>query len=179
MTRPSQARDALLDAYVQILIEDGERATTLNAVSKKAGISKGGLLYHFPSKEALCDGLLERVVELVREDAAKMSQAPEGPVSYFLRTSTFEDSTLDRTVIAVTRMAQSGSKSATKAIEKIRELWRGSIRKQIKDETTVEVIMLIGDGLYYNNALGSGIMKPESPEFSALMDKVYTLLPKQ
>ena len=56
---------------------------------------------------------------------------------------------------------------------------RCRIRKQIKDETTVEVIMLIGDGLYYNNALGSGIMNPESPEFSALMDKVYTLLPKQ
>ena len=39
---------------------DGARALTLDAVAAEAGVSKGGLLYHFASKRALIDGLLER-----------------------------------------------------------------------------------------------------------------------
>lgn len=34
---------------------------TLEAVAKEAGVSKGGLLYHFPSKDALAQGMIERM----------------------------------------------------------------------------------------------------------------------
>src|SRR5690606_13182471 len=42
------ARAKVLDAFVSILLEHGERAATLDAVAAAAGVSKGGLLYHFP-----------------------------------------------------------------------------------------------------------------------------------
>lgn len=34
---------------------------TLEAVAEEAGVSKGGLLYHFPSKEALIQGMIEQM----------------------------------------------------------------------------------------------------------------------
>lgn len=34
---------------------------TLEAVAKEAGVSKGGLLYHFPSKDALIQGMIEQM----------------------------------------------------------------------------------------------------------------------
>ena len=34
---------------------------TLDAVAARAGVSKGGLLYHFPTKEALLKAMLERL----------------------------------------------------------------------------------------------------------------------
>ena len=36
---------------------------TLEAVAREAGVSKGGLLYHFPSKEALISGMIGRLIE--------------------------------------------------------------------------------------------------------------------
>ena len=61
MARKPVARDAVLDAFEELLIDVGERAATLDAVAKRAGVSKGGLLYHFPNKEALITATLERL----------------------------------------------------------------------------------------------------------------------
>ena len=36
---------------------------TLGAVAREAGVSKGGLLYHFPSKEVLISGMIGRLIE--------------------------------------------------------------------------------------------------------------------
>ena len=59
MPRPSR-REQLLDAAIAVIRRDGARALTLDAVAAEAGVSKGGLLYHFASKRALIDGLLAR-----------------------------------------------------------------------------------------------------------------------
>lgn len=56
--RPSK-RDLLLRSAATLVAERGYSALTLDAVGAAAGVSKGGLLYHFPSKEALVAGLLE------------------------------------------------------------------------------------------------------------------------
>ena len=50
--RPS-ARDKILDATLDLVQEIGVPAITLEAVAERAGVSKGGLLYHFPFKEQL------------------------------------------------------------------------------------------------------------------------------
>ncbi|HFK6052158.1 TPA: TetR/AcrR family transcriptional regulator [Listeria monocytogenes] len=39
--------------------EEGVVKLTLEAVAQRAGVSKGGLLYHYPSKEALIKGMVE------------------------------------------------------------------------------------------------------------------------
>ena len=73
-------RDALLDAAEALLCEQGTQALTLSAVAERAGVSKGGLLYHFPTKEALVRGLVERLVE--EFDALIASYDTGGPGSY-------------------------------------------------------------------------------------------------
>jgi len=40
----------------------GAANMTLNAVAKEAKVSKGGLLYHFPSKEALIQAMVSRLI---------------------------------------------------------------------------------------------------------------------
>jgi AcrR family transcriptional regulator len=57
MARPSK-RAQLLDAATAVIRRDGARALTLDAVAAEAGVSKGGVLYHFGSKRALIDGLI-------------------------------------------------------------------------------------------------------------------------
>lgn len=59
-TRANNSREQILDAYEHLLVQAGERAATLDAVAAQAKVSKGGLLYHFGSKKALFEALLDR-----------------------------------------------------------------------------------------------------------------------
>lgn len=106
MPRPPLAREKVLDAFEAILIGDGERAATLEATAKAAGVSKGGLLYHFRSKDDLETGLLERLDHLTTLDLERMRAAEEGPVAYYVRTSVMEDDALDRALIATTQIGR-------------------------------------------------------------------------
>jgi AcrR family transcriptional regulator len=65
------ARERLLDAAERVVAESGATHLTLDAVAKSAGVSKGGLLYHFPSKEALLEGMLSRHFHDVDAEVAK------------------------------------------------------------------------------------------------------------
>jgi len=56
-------RDELLDAAEELLCDQGSASLTLAAVADRAGVSKGGLLYHFATKEALIKGMVERLIE--------------------------------------------------------------------------------------------------------------------
>ena len=55
---PSSSRAKILDAAVQVALRDGILAMTLDAVAKEAGVSKGGLIYHFRSKDDLIAAML-------------------------------------------------------------------------------------------------------------------------
>ena len=57
---PSRHAQQLLDAAIAVIRRDGAQALTLDAVAAEAGVSKGGVLYHFATKRALIDGLIER-----------------------------------------------------------------------------------------------------------------------
>ncbi len=156
MSRPPRAREIVLDAFEALLVEDGERAATMDASARRAGVSKGGLLYHFGSKEALVGGLIERLRMLSVEDIEQITAAPDGPVAAFMRTSIMAGSPLDRTIIALSRLAQNGHPSATDALRDLRVLWEDAMRPEAKDETALQLIMLVSDGLYFNNALTMG-----------------------
>ncbi|PWH07497.1 TetR family transcriptional regulator [Brachybacterium endophyticum] len=147
------AREDVLDALEQILIRDGERAATLDAVAAQAGVSKGGLLYHFGSKKALVEGLADRMRERAALDAQQMAEAPDGPSIYYVRTSVFEDTPFDRTLVAATRLSGGDDAPVHAAFADVREGWLALIREEVGDAATAEAIMLIGDGLYYNAVL--------------------------
>ncbi|WP_409525828.1 TetR/AcrR family transcriptional regulator [Nitrincola sp. MINF-07-Sa-05] len=59
------SRNAILDAAQQVVAREGAANLTLDAVAKESGFSKGGLLYNFPSKEALIQGMLQRLIDSV------------------------------------------------------------------------------------------------------------------
>lgn len=75
----SDARTRILDAAETLVRAKGVGGLTLEAAAKLAGISKGGLLYHFGSKEALLTGLLGRMAEFIAADfAAGVAAQPAG-----------------------------------------------------------------------------------------------------
>lgn len=56
-----RTRTRLVDAAMATIHAQGLVGLTLDGVAKAAGVSKGGLLHHFPSKDALVEAILRRL----------------------------------------------------------------------------------------------------------------------
>ncbi|RUZ98934.1 TetR/AcrR family transcriptional regulator, partial [Mesorhizobium sp. M7A.F.Ca.CA.002.05.1.1] len=56
--RPN-SREKILAAAADVARESGPGSLSLDAVASRAGVSKGGLLYNFPTKAKLMQGLVE------------------------------------------------------------------------------------------------------------------------
>ncbi|SEF79344.1 DNA-binding transcriptional regulator, AcrR family [Thermomonospora echinospora] len=83
-------REALLDAAECVLFEHGTQALTLAAVAERAGVSKGGLLYHFPTKEALIKAMVTRVIEEFDDLVARYDDGSPGSYTRAYVEATFE-----------------------------------------------------------------------------------------
>jgi TetR/AcrR family transcriptional regulator, mexJK operon transcriptional repressor len=65
--RMAETRAAILRAARPIMLRDGLGGTTLDRVAAEGGIAKMTLYRHFPSKEALFEGLVAATCESMRE----------------------------------------------------------------------------------------------------------------
>ncbi|EHK83334.1 TetR/AcrR family transcriptional regulator [Rhodococcus pyridinivorans] len=170
------ARAKLLDAFVTILLEQGERAATLESVAAAANVSKGGLLYHFPSKDALVAALAEHLETLAADDAELMRAAPEGPATYYIRTSVFADTPLDRAIVALTRLSQTANPRAQQALRRIHQGWFEALSDEVTDPAAARAVMLIGDGLYYGAAMSGETSTTPPGDVDELLKVVRKLI---
>ncbi|WP_144719186.1 TetR/AcrR family transcriptional regulator [Agrococcus jejuensis] len=149
--RPT-AREAILDAFVEVVVEQGERAATLQAVAEHAGVSKGGLLYHFGSREALVEGLAERLDALGAEDAEAL-RGEADPVARFIRGSIVRETAIDRAFVAAFRLIQSEQHpSLRQALQRVDDGYRGVLADAIGDDLA-PVVALMSDGIYLRSGL--------------------------
>ena len=77
--RRDETRRALLDAAVESLIDVGFARTTTLEVQRRADVSRGALLHHFPSKAELLVAAVDHLAEMrARELKLLSAQLPEG-----------------------------------------------------------------------------------------------------
>lgn len=60
--------DRILDATERVIMRDSVVRLTIDAVAAETGISKGGVLYTYRTKEALIQALMERMVRRYDEE---------------------------------------------------------------------------------------------------------------
>lgn len=63
MTVQPTTRDRILDTAMALVRDQGVAKLTLEEAAKAAGISKGGVLYHFKSKDDLIRGMVQRLID--------------------------------------------------------------------------------------------------------------------
>ena len=73
----ADTRERILAAAAALFAETGYRGTSMVAVAEAAGLSQTGLLHHFPSKELLLAGVLQRRDEQDRA-ALDLGHEPRG-----------------------------------------------------------------------------------------------------
>ncbi|MEH0073568.1 TetR/AcrR family transcriptional regulator [Pannonibacter sp. Pt2] len=64
-------RERLIDAAVELVYAESARKLSLEAVAERAGVSKGGLLYHFKSKSELLRAMVERHMAIISKSVGE------------------------------------------------------------------------------------------------------------
>ena len=75
---PLETSQRILEAACALVVRDGYANLTLDAVAREANVSKGGLLYHFPSKRALLEGMVQHRCQQFEQDVQRHLQRETG-----------------------------------------------------------------------------------------------------
>ncbi|WP_043613994.1 TetR/AcrR family transcriptional regulator [Nonomuraea candida] len=143
-------RDRILDAVEHLLVTKGADAVRLDAVAAGAGVSKGGLLHHFRSKQALLEGVLNRQVERFQAELP-----PEGsPPGAFTRAwldATIPDADVparahaDQVAVALLA-ALSGGPEVLESFRRRYRIWQDRLAGDGLDPSTAYLVRLAVDG---------------------------------
>ena len=174
------ARDRVLDAYESLLIDHGPGSATLDAVAAAADVSKGGLLYHFASKDALVTGLLDRLRERSAADAHAIRTAPAGAVDYYIRTSAPGGGLpggVTRSYLAVLRIADGSAtgQAVREALAVVHAEEYEALHAELADPVLAWIAQLVGDGLYLRTLTGTPL--PTELTVDELLARMRRYLP--
>lgn len=167
MTKKKSVRTAVVDAaldLVETLQDSNAGQLTLDAVAAKAGVSKGGLLHHFKSKEALLTAMVERLAdnfEAEHQQGIDRLRAHPGDtvehevemISAYLNRSF---SGLGERSRSATTLFAAGTYQQS-LLQPIRDLWERR-NQEVLDRSgsphAMIALTLLADGLWLFDALG-------------------------
>lgn len=161
---PALVRRALLDEAARIGAMEGLAGVTVASVAKAAGVTKGGLLHHFPSKQELIDTLFDELLEqLERMLDARVETDPE-PYGRFTRAYLY--------VSLQQHVDRQSNPLATLSITmltdaKLRERWRAwyeaCLTKFVStdDAAPLQAVRLAADGAWLAELSGVTILERE------------------
>lgn len=165
------SRDKILNAAQSRLLALGPTGLVLDAIARDAGVSKGGLLYHFHSKDALIGGLCDRMLEdFERRLATEFASDPEPQGAwtraYLASTVTDEGKPADDSAqLMAGLLATLGRDSDHLAIVRQRfNEWHRKLDTDGIDSTTATLVRLAADGLWLSALLGLPQLEPQTSE---------------
>jgi AcrR family transcriptional regulator len=151
----------------RIVIERGSKYLTLDELAKQAGISKGGVLYHFPSKEAL---LADMVTELVNDFTMAIEEQARmhGWLMAYLLVSLRGDGSPPSAGALLAAVAN--NPALLEPLQEAHKTWMKYIEAETHNSLPATEIRLVVDGLWYAELFCIGALKPA--ERKALLDKL-------
>jgi AcrR family transcriptional regulator len=164
-------RDRILNALQRILVDEGSSGVTLEKVAAEAGVSKGGLLYHFKSKSDLYDGLARRF--RLQEEVNFLDARKSGVVETFLRVSSVESEESAAGLWALLTALRGTDELPDTAKDDVLFIfngWSTVIHESIEDPVTAEIVRLVGDGLFLS-AL-SGVPLPSQEVIEGILQRL-------
>ena len=156
---------AILDAASKIVAEKGTFYLTLDAVAKEAGISKGGLLYHYRSKEVLVEKMVEHLASNYKSKIE--CQAAEDLEENGKWTRAYLDVTIKdsyKNMHAGLLAAKAINPLLLNPIHEAYSKWQNDIENDGIDPTMATIIRLATDGIWLADIFGIDPIESEQKE---------------
>jgi AcrR family transcriptional regulator len=161
---PARTKDRLLDAAAVVVRRDGAQSLTLDAVAAEAGVSKGGLLYHFRSKPELVQAMVERWLAEFQHDI-------DAADPHFVRAYVLASDPAGMTTDELGPLAALVADPALLATVRERyAIWQDRVEREGRDPVDATVARLAADGLWLAELLGM------APPTGSLRDRVVERL---
>jgi AcrR family transcriptional regulator len=174
----SATRETLLRAASQVVIDKGVEALTLDAVAQQAGVSKGGLLYHFPNKDALMTSMVEQLIqdfESVLQEEFDQDEAPGSPgqwVRAYIR-ATLRFSKQSLALVARLSSIAANTPNLLEAAKAYDQQWRQRIEASGINPTKATIIQLAIDGLWFSEVFQFGT--PDEPRLTQVIETLIAM----
>jgi AcrR family transcriptional regulator len=166
-------RAHLLDAAVAVIRRDGAQALTLDAVAAEAGVSKGGLLYHFRSKRELLDAMVARWLDEWQAEF-DADEHGDGFVASFVRTSHLGGAAQEQRAAETGLLAAIAAEPAVLAAVRDRyATWQDRVEREGSDPVEATVARLAADGLWLADLLG--LAPPQGPLREQVLARLFEL----
>ena len=150
-------RADLLDAAEAIVTEQGVNDLTLDRVAARAGITKGGLIYHFRTKEALLQALVERALGQI-ESRYQASSARNGQGLEALLTAMIDDvfdmNDKEKTLMANLLSAVSSYPTQLGPVQQMYERQAAELTQSPENAGLALMVSCALDGLLFLELLG-------------------------
>jgi AcrR family transcriptional regulator len=147
-------RRRLLDAAAHVIRRDGPGALTLEAVAGAAGVSKGGLLYHFATKEALVDALVDDWLDRFEADIRAGAEGAGWARAYAEVCCAAPTSTEDRATDVALLAALVGDPARLEPLRRRYGAWQEQLVADGDDAAGATLVRLAADGLWLADLLG-------------------------
>jgi AcrR family transcriptional regulator len=139
-------------------VEGSVSGLTLEAVAREAGMSKGGLLYHFPSKEALISGMVGRLVQGFTDALGRELEKEQGSArGRWLRAYARASFDEDRWYLEVSAGLLAGAAEDPALVDSLREpfeAWQRRAERDGVDPAVGTLVRLAADGLFFAELFG-------------------------
>jgi AcrR family transcriptional regulator len=164
-----ETRARILAAAEDVVLGEGVGRLTLEKAAARAGVSKGGVLYHFPSRSALVSAMVARLAERVDESLAAEREANAGAPGAYARAyveDTFaivddEESERGQRLGAAVLAAMASEPELLAPLREAFARWQAEIESDVADPVRGTVARLAADGLWLCELFGLGPLDPE------------------
>ena len=150
---------------------DGAQKLTLDAVAAQSGVSKGGVLYHFATKRALVDGLLERWID---DFEARLVAADGDVLAEYVASS---DLTGEPSHVVASEFGMLAGMiddpQVLAAVRAFQDKWMARMLEGGIDPADAWTVRLAADGLWYADLLG--LAAPRGDDRRVLLARLLTL----
>lgn len=144
----ADTKNKLLNAAGAVVRRDGPQALTLDAVAAEAGVSKGGLLYHYGTKQELIEALVARwLSEFQRDIDAADPHFTRG----YVRASDPAGEIADELGLLAALVADPG---VLRTVRERYAIWQDRVEREGSDPVDATVARLAADGLWLAELLG-------------------------
>lgn len=149
-------RKLILMAASEIVRNEGAAQLTLEAAAHKAGVSKGGLLYHFPTKEALIRGMVDELTDqYVNEIQERVNVDDQsGRWSRAYVEATFREIEDGLKVSSGLLAATFTNPELLETLQKQYKIWQDHIESENTDSVRPTIARLAADGLWFAEIFG-------------------------
>lgn len=138
--------EEVLDAVQGLTLATG-RLPSILEIAKAVGLTKQGVLHHFPTRAALDAAVTRRA--LSRVDAAMTEAAADGsPLETYLRLSSPTGGEQVVVLVLMAALRRRESEELAEEIERTVSRWQAMIADELGDPLQAEVVRLVGDGLF-------------------------------